>query len=66
MRKIVVSLDGLEFSALNDLAQRERRDPRAQAAVIIRAELKRRGLLKDAATRARQEMTTRNRHKRNS
>lgn len=45
MRKIVISLDGQELSALNVFAQRERRDSREQAALIIRTELERRGLL---------------------
>jgi hypothetical protein len=45
LRKIVVLLDGAELSALNELAARERRDRQAQAAVIIRTALERRGLL---------------------
>jgi len=44
-RKLVISLDGAERSALTELAERERRDPRAQAALIIRRELERAGLL---------------------
>jgi len=44
-RKLVISLDGTERSALAELAQHERRDPRDQAALIIRADLVRRGLL---------------------
>ena len=55
LRGMVVSLDGAEFSALNELAARERRDRQAQAAVIIRAELERRGLLKPPATTPGQE-----------
>jgi len=45
LRRIVISLDGVELSALNELAASERRARQAQAAVIIRAELARRGLL---------------------
>lgn len=46
LTRIMVSLDGKERSALNELAESERRDPRAQAALIIRESLKRRGLLR--------------------
>jgi len=45
LRRIVISLDGVELSALNELAASERRDRQAQAAVIIHTELLRRGLL---------------------
>ena len=45
LRKLVISLSGAERSALADLAERERRDLRDQAAVIIRCELERAGLL---------------------
>jgi hypothetical protein len=45
-RRMMIALDGKERSALIELAERERRDPRQQAAVIIRCELIRRGLLK--------------------
>lgn len=44
-RKIVLSLDGAERAALATLSQRERRDMRDQAALIIRHELERIGLL---------------------
>ena len=44
-RKIVLSLDGAEREALAVLSQRERRDMRDQAALIIRRELERAGLL---------------------
>ena len=44
-RKIVLSLDGAEREALATLSQRERRDMRDQAALIIRRELERAGLL---------------------
>jgi hypothetical protein len=44
-RKLVISLDGDERVALVRLAERERRDPRAQAALMIRRELEREGLL---------------------
>ena len=45
MAKIIVYLGEQERSALNQLAQREMRVPRAQAALIIRQELVRQGML---------------------
>ncbi|MBN1890350.1 MAG: hypothetical protein JW850_20315 [Thermoflexales bacterium] len=45
MTRLVISLDGAERSALVTLAEIERRNPRDQAAVIIRQDLVRRGLL---------------------
>jgi hypothetical protein len=45
MVKFQVSLDQESFKALRSLAENEYRDPRAQAALIIRQELERRGLL---------------------
>ena len=45
MTRITVSLTEGEREALRALAFRERRDSRAQAALIIRAELEKRGLL---------------------
>ena len=59
MRRITVTLQQDEREALVKLAQRERRDPRAQAAVILRRELERRGLLppdQQAQVQAGQEM----------
>ncbi len=44
--RILISLDGTERSALNQLAERERRDPRDQAAVLVRRELEREGLIR--------------------
>lgn len=49
--RITVDLDGNEGAALVKLAQRERRHPRAQAAIVIRYELERLGLLKEADSR---------------
>jgi hypothetical protein len=46
MRRVSINLYEEEKQALIELAERERRDPRQQAAVIIRRELVRRGLLK--------------------
>jgi hypothetical protein len=43
--KVTIYLDQQERDALSNLAQRERRDPRDQAALIIRRELERAGLL---------------------
>lgn len=45
MARITVSLQQDERSALQALAQRERRDPRAQAALLLRETLIARGLL---------------------
>lgn len=45
MLRITVPLQIDERDALISLAQRERRDPRDQAALIIRRELERAGLL---------------------
>jgi hypothetical protein len=45
MARITVSLKATEREALRVLAEREFRDPRAQAAIIIRRELERAGLL---------------------
>lgn len=45
MARITVNLLSDEKSALWQLAEREHRDPRDQAALIIHAELERRGLL---------------------
>ena len=45
MTRITISLKQNEKEALRLLAERELRDPRAQAALIIRLELERRGLL---------------------
>lgn len=44
-RRITVTLAAEERDALRVLAQHERRDARRQAALIIRRELQRRGLL---------------------
>ena len=43
--RITIVLDLDETSALKALARKERREPRAQAELIIRDELERRGLL---------------------
>ena len=45
MAKIIVYLGEQERNALHQLAQREMRVPRAQAALIIRKELARLGML---------------------
>lgn len=45
MPTLKVLLDPSERAALAALSSRERRDPRQQAAIIIRVELERRGLL---------------------
>ena len=45
MAQITIFLKTTEKAALRLLAEQEFRDPRAQAALIIRQELERRGLL---------------------
>ena len=45
MSRVFVPLNSEERKALRVLAERERRDPRDQAALIIRADLEKRGLL---------------------
>ena len=52
MTRIPVLLDEKTASVLVALAKREYRDPRQQAAVIIRDELTRRGLLDARAVKA--------------
>jgi hypothetical protein len=48
MTRIMITLPQNEREALRELAQREHRDPRAQAALIIRDGLERAGLLPTA------------------
>ena len=48
MTRITISLQDPEKTALRALAQKEFREPRAQAALIIRKELERLGLLPTA------------------
>lgn len=48
MRKLVIYLSEDEQKVILDLAQRERRDPRDQAALLIHHELERLGLLPKA------------------
>ncbi len=50
MTRITVKLEPVERDALVELAQRERRDMRDQAALIIRRELEREGLIQPVAT----------------
>jgi hypothetical protein len=52
MRRITVPLKTDERDALWQLAERERRDPRDQAAVIVVKELERAGLLSTAGVKA--------------
>ena len=53
MTQIVVSLQSSERDALKVLARNERRNIRAQAAMLIRSELERSGLLTADAPSAR-------------
>jgi len=55
MPKIIVYLAEQERNALLELAQREMRVPRAQAALIIRQELRRRGMLPAQTTVSEEE-----------
>jgi hypothetical protein len=52
MAQIRVSLKPSERAALRQLASRERRDPRDQAAIIVVRELQRAGLLPEQAVKA--------------
>jgi hypothetical protein len=52
MAKIIVYLGDQERDALQQLAQREMRVPRAQAALIIRRELVRLGMLPERARKS--------------
>ena len=45
MAKVIIYLPDHESAALNQLAQREYRAPKAQAALIIRKELERLGMI---------------------
>ena len=45
MAKVVIYLREHELHALNELAEKEYRAPRAQAALILKAELERLGML---------------------
>ena len=45
MAKVIIYLRDHEFTALSDLAQREYRAPKSQAALIIRRELEKLGLI---------------------
>ena len=55
MPKIIVYLAEQERNALLQLAQREMRVPRAQAALIIRQELRRLGMLPAQTTELEEE-----------
>lgn len=55
MPKIIVYLAEQERNALLELAQREMRVPRAQAALIIRQELRRLGMLPAQSTVSEEE-----------
>lgn len=48
--RITVTLDLAEKAALGELAERQRRDPRAQAAYLIRQSLEQLGLLSPTPT----------------
>ena len=45
MAKVIIYLRDHELTALNDLAQREYRAPKAQAALMIRRELEKLGMI---------------------
>ena len=50
MAKVIIYLPDHESAALNKLAQREYRAPKAQAALIIRKELEKLGLISSEIT----------------
>lgn len=54
MIRITVSLHDDEKRALEILSQKERRHPREQAAMLIRCELERRGMLSETAVKEEQ------------
>jgi len=56
MAKVIIYLRDNESAALNNLAQREYRAPKAQAALIIRQELERLGMIE--AMPANEQTTT--------
>lgn len=56
LRRITVTLAADERDALRSLAFQERRDARQQAALIIRRELERRGLLPHGDAAEKQEV----------
>jgi hypothetical protein len=58
MARVIVEIGERERKALHLLAKRERRIPRAQAALIIRQELERQGIL-PAGARSLQEAQVR-------
>lgn len=60
MTRIIVTLHGNERKALGELSESERRDVRAQAAMIIRRELERLGYMsppQPEVTNAKHETT---------
>ncbi len=59
MERITIFLEPVEKNALLSLANKEYRDPRYQAALIIREELTRRGLLTPQGTDAASQVEPR-------
>ncbi len=59
MRRITITLSDNERQALQVLAEEELRDPRDQAALLIRAELDHRGLLTIVANTMEQVLEAR-------
>ncbi len=54
--RLITRLNPIEYDAVLQLAQRERRDPRDQAALIIRRELERLGLIEPEVKHAETSM----------
>lgn len=52
MKRIYIPLQADEKNALYELSKRERRDPRAQAAILIRRELERLGLVQSQSQKS--------------
>ncbi len=59
MTRITITLEPEEGTALQAVARREKRDPRKQAAVLIRLELERRGLLQADGSQPARKATER-------
>lgn len=55
LRKIYIALTDIERTALIELARRERRDVRAQGALLIRQALEREGLLQPLSLDTKKE-----------
>ncbi len=64
MNRLYIVLSGEERTALQTMAEQERRDPRVQAALLIRHGLEHAGLLATSERRVQSEDTTETKHNR--